>query len=114
MPVGHINITTNVARVLRQFLDDPQEPRYGLDLMRATHLSSGTMYVVLARLERAGMLISTTEDIDPAEAGRPARRLYRLTAEGAQAAATELAALSQQLRPPPRLPLRPGLQGGQL
>jgi PadR family transcriptional regulator, regulatory protein PadR len=107
-----VRITTTVARVLRQFLDDPEEPRYGWDLMRATGLASGTLYVILARLQAAGWLTSHQEDIDPAAAGRPARRFYRLTTDGAQAARVELAALSEQLRPPPPLRLHPRWQGG--
>lgn len=98
--------------MLRQFLDDPAQPRYGFGLMRATGLASGTLYVILARLQQAGWLTSAQEDLDPAAAGRPARRLYRLTADGAQAASLELAALNDQIRP--ATPLRPrlGLQGG--
>jgi PadR family transcriptional regulator PadR len=106
-------MTTTVARVLRQFLEDPARPCYGFELMRATGLASGTLYVILARLQHAGWLTSTQEDIDPSTVGRPARRLYRLSAEGSQVARVELAALSEQLRPPMRACLRPGLQGGQ-
>lgn len=113
MAATEVRITTTVARVLRQFLEDPAEPCYGFDLMRATGLASGTLYVILARLQRAGWLTSTQEDVDPSAVGRPARRLYRLTAEGAAAARVELAALSEQLRPPTRACLRPGLHGGQ-
>lgn len=112
MAVEEIRITTAVARVLRQFLDDPAADRYGFDLMRAARLPSGTLYMILARLERAGWVAGSQEDVDPAAAGRPARRLYRLTAGGEQAARVELAALSDQLRPPSRSALRPGLQGG--
>jgi PadR family transcriptional regulator, regulatory protein PadR len=102
MPIDEVRITTTVARVLRRFLEDPAEPQYGFDLMRATGLASGTLYVILARLERAGWLSSEQEDIDPAETGRPARRLYRLTTDGAQAAHLGLAELSEELRPPSR------------
>ena len=42
MPAADVRITTTVALILRQFLDDPGEPRYGFDLMRATGLASGT------------------------------------------------------------------------
>ena len=45
----------------------------------------GTLYKALGRLEDAGLLASTWEDAAAAE-GRPRRRLYRLTAEGEQAA----------------------------
>jgi PadR family transcriptional regulator PadR len=100
MPIEEVRITTTVARVLRRFLEDPAEPQYGFDLMRATGLASGTLYVILARLERAGWLSGEQEDVDPVATGRPARRFYRLTADGAQAAHLELAELSDQLRPP--------------
>jgi PadR family transcriptional regulator PadR len=43
----------------------------------------GTLYKALARLERAGLLTSSWEDPDLAEAGgRPRRRLYRVTPGG--------------------------------
>jgi DNA-binding PadR family transcriptional regulator len=114
MPVEEVRFTTTVARVLREFLETPSEPCYGFDLMRATGLASGTLYVILARLERAGWLISEQEDIDPVAAKRPARRLYRLTPDGAQAARQELAELSEKLRPPLPVRSRPGFQGGML
>jgi DNA-binding PadR family transcriptional regulator len=107
-----VRITTTVARVLRRFLENPSEASYGFDLMRTTGLASGTLYVILARLEHAGWLTSEQEDIDPGALGRPARRLYRLTADGAQTAHLGLAELSEELRPPSRLRLSPHLQGG--
>jgi DNA-binding PadR family transcriptional regulator len=113
MPVREIRITTTVARVLRRFLDDPAVPRYGFDLMRATGLSSGTLYVILARLQAAGWLTGVQEDIDPAVVGRPARRLYLLSPEGVRAARLELAALSELLRPPALPRMRPRFEGGQ-
>lgn len=113
MPLGEVRITTSVARVLREFLEDPAESRYGFDLMRATGLASGSLYVILVRLKKARILESEQEDIDPVAAGRPARRMYRLTAEGAAFARVELAALSESLRPPKMLgSLRPHLDGG--
>src|SRR6266516_5730833 len=109
-----VRFTRNVAEVLRIFLDDAAEPRYGFELMQRTGLPSGTLYPILARLEGAGWLESHREDIDPADAHRPARRFYRITAEGERVARLELAALSDRLRPPaPSKPtggLRP--QGG--
>lgn len=97
---AEVRITTTVARVLRAFLEDTGRPRYGFDLMRATGLPSGTLYPILARLESAGWLINRPENIDPASEGRPARRMYLISDYGAQAARMELAALSEQLRPP--------------
>lgn len=110
-----VNITTTVAAVLRAFLDDLSQPRYGVELMQRTGLPSGTLYPILARLERAGWLTSHREDIDPATEGRPARRFYRISNHGAQAARIELAALSDQLRPPALRPMPqvPGPDGTQ-
>jgi len=110
---GQARMTIAVATLLRVFLDDTSQPRYGYELMQLTGFPSGKLYPILARLERAGWLIKEREDIDPAAAGRPARRLYRLSPDGIQTARHELAALSEQLRLPgtglPR-PLRP--EGG--
>ena len=48
----------------------------------------GTLYKALARLEDAGLLSSRWEDHEPAEeAGRPRRRLYRVTSAGQAALA---------------------------
>jgi PadR family transcriptional regulator PadR len=51
----------------------------------------GTLYKALARLEELGMLASHWEDQAAAE-GRPRRRLYELTGQGARVAATATAA----------------------
>jgi DNA-binding PadR family transcriptional regulator len=91
-------MTIAVAAVLRIFLEDVAQPRYGYELMRLTGYESGKLYPILARLQRAGWLVKEQEDINPAEAGRPARRLYRLSPVGIQAARYELAAVDEQLR----------------
>src|SRR6266516_1638831 len=104
--MDEVRVTIAVAKVLRTFLDDISEPRYGYELMQLTGFPSGKLYPILARLLRAGWLIREQEEIDPAAAGRPARRLYRLSPDGVQAARQELAALAQQLRPAPGLPGR--------
>lgn len=107
-----VQLTMNVAEVLRVFLDDVNEPRYGFELMQRTQLPSGTIYPILARLEGAGWLQSDWEDVDPTQARRPARRHYRITAEGARIARVQLAELSERLRPPPRLGGRLRPEGG--
>ena len=56
-------------------------------------LGHGTIYKALARLERDGLLESRWEDIDPVRAGRPRRRLYRVTG-GAPAALSTSRALT--------------------
>jgi PadR family transcriptional regulator, regulatory protein PadR len=104
-----LRITGTVAKVLRQFLDDPKEPQYGFDLMRATKLPSGTLYPILARLQRAGWISCSQEDIDPAAAGRPRRRLYVISSDAVEPARIQLAELSEQIRPPQYGQRRPRL-----
>ena len=109
---SEVRITVAVARVLREFLADPSRPRHGYDLMQVTGYPSGKLYPILARLQHAGWLTRNAEEIDPSEAGRPARYLYRLSEEGAELARQELAVLHAQLSVPPQQRLRPQGQGG--
>jgi DNA-binding PadR family transcriptional regulator len=60
----------------------------GYEVMRVTGVASGSLYPILARFESAGWVSSDWENIDPAEAGRPRRRLYRVTALGKSAYTT--------------------------
>ena len=60
--------------------------RYGFDVMDATGLPDGTVYPILRRLERRGVLEGVWEDEAVARAEqRPARRYYRLTPVGEEA-----------------------------
>ena len=60
--------------------------KYGFHVIDATGLPSGTVYPVLSRLERDGLVKSTWEDERGAHAeGRPARRYYRVTSAGEKA-----------------------------
>lgn len=79
-------MTIPTQLVLRALVESDEA--YGAELGAQTHLPSGTVHPILARLEGIGWVVSRWEDIDPATEGRPARRYYRLTAEGrAQATA---------------------------
>jgi DNA-binding PadR family transcriptional regulator len=72
---------------------------YGFDIIDRTHLPSGTVYPVLSRLERDGLVRSAWEDEASAHAeGRPARRNYRVTAPGVKALA-EATAFYRSLLP---------------
>jgi DNA-binding PadR family transcriptional regulator len=93
---GDVRVTAGVAKVLAAFLEDPAADRYGLDLMKATDMPSGTLYPILARLREAGWVRAEWEQTDP-EVSRPARRYYRLTPEGAVAARARVAELSERL-----------------
>jgi PadR family transcriptional regulator, regulatory protein PadR len=107
-----MRMTLAVARVLRVFLADVSQARYGYDLMRQTGYPSGTLYPILARLQHAGWLSKTTEQIEPSQAARPARSMYLLTGHGIEAARHELAVLSQDFSFSPQPSLRPQPEGG--
>lgn len=77
-------LTWQTLRVLRVLLDDVTSGHYGLELSKAAGLPSGTIYPILARLEKHGWLQGTWESIDPVQEGRPPRRYYTLTGEGAR------------------------------
>lgn len=73
---------------------------YGFDVMDATGLRSGTVYPVLARMERRDLVQSKWEDPDASRrTGRPARKHYRITASGRRALA-EAAAWYRELGTP--------------
>ena len=84
-------MTAPLERVLRVLVADPAAPHYGYDLMKAARLPSGTLYPMLARLQQEGLVESQWEDQRPDAGGRPPRKYYRLTAEGARVARLELA-----------------------
>jgi DNA-binding PadR family transcriptional regulator len=105
--VRELNLTPKMALVVKLFLEDPDQPRYGFELMRLTGLPSGSLYPMLARLEEAGWLTGGKENIDPRAEGRPPRRTYRITGAAVTAARLQLAALSEQYRPPAPARLRP-------
>jgi DNA-binding PadR family transcriptional regulator len=86
-----IRMTLAIQLVLRALLERPTHEMYGLQIGQAAGLASGTIHPILARLERIGWLESRWEDSDPRESGRPRRRYYRLSHEGAERARTALA-----------------------
>ena len=85
-------------RVLRAFLqafsEDVRAELVGADLMKAARIASGTLYPILLRLERAGVLTSRWESESPQALGRPRRRFYKLTASGVEVAREALSDLS--------------------
>ena len=54
--------------------------RHGYDLLKEAGLSSGTLYPLLMRMTDKGL--GEAEWRAPAQAGRPPRHVYRLTASG--------------------------------
>lgn len=100
--IDDVRITGPTARVLAALLADPTADRYGLQLMEVAGLASGSLYPILTRLRRAGWVEARWEQIDPAQAARPARRYYRLTPEGAARADAALQARRRRVAGPPR------------
>ncbi len=97
-------MTKATQLVLRALLVEPDQDLYGLEIGEAAGLPSGTVHPILARLEGVGWLVSQWEDVDPATAGRPARRYYRLTGTGVDEAR---AALTKAWRAPTRVIAHP-------
>lgn len=79
---GVVRMTMATKALLRVLLEDPQSEHYGLEIGKAAHLPSGTLYPILQRLEDAGWLTSDWERIDESVEGRRRRRYYRLTGLG--------------------------------
>ena len=55
---------------------------YGLEIMKGTDISAGTLYPILSRWEQREWVTSDWEDINESQAGRRRRRYYRLTSDG--------------------------------
>ncbi|MFP3962726.1 helix-turn-helix transcriptional regulator [Actinomadura fulvescens] len=88
-------MTKPTIKVLEALLVDPAREYYGLELRTATGVGNGTLYPRLAELESYGWLESRWE-IPEVPGGRPPRRYYRLTDEGAARARAELARVSRR------------------
>ena len=86
-----LRMTLATQLVLRAMLAEPTREMYGLQICQVAELPSGTIHPILARLERLGWLESHWEDTVPQEEGRPRRRYYRLTEDGAERARIALA-----------------------
>jgi PadR family transcriptional regulator, regulatory protein PadR len=94
-----MKLTGPLERVLRVFLGDLSARQYGYDLMKATKLPSGTLYPMLARLQAEGLVTSEWEPQPGDASGRPPRKYYQLTGEGARVARLELAQASLAAHP---------------
>jgi PadR family transcriptional regulator PadR len=102
-------MTIPTQLVLRALLSNTDSELYGVEIGTAAGLPSGTVHPILARLEGLGWVTSRWEDIDPAVEGRPARRYYKIDADGAEAAQNALARAYQSRRVPKKAPIpQPG------
>lgn len=94
-PDRDVRLSFQTLKVLEAFLENPTDDISGADVQRRGHLSSGTLYPILLRLESAGWLVSRWEKVDPARVGRPRRRLYRMTPTGLKRASEAFATFSR-------------------
>jgi PadR family transcriptional regulator PadR len=93
-----LRMSPQTVLVLMEFLQTPSDWKYGYDISRDTGLKSGTLYPILMRLaDRA--LLETRWEI--AEAGKPPRHMYRLTASGVQLARRESPSKARRCRVQP-------------
>jgi DNA-binding PadR family transcriptional regulator len=84
-------MTQATQMVLRAILTHPGGELYGRQICQATGLPGGTVHPILVRLAEIGWLVERWEEVDPREAGRPRRRYYWLSADGAAKAKPALA-----------------------
>lgn len=90
-------MTLPTRLVLETLLAAPHSELHGYELLKRTQLLSGTLYPLLVRLEQAGWVTSRWEEREE-PGGRPRRRFYRLSADGAAEARDALRARPSLLR----------------
>jgi PadR family transcriptional regulator PadR len=101
--VSRLNLTYPTALVLQALANGHH---HGFDIMDATGLPSGTVYPILRRLDREGLLTSAWEKAATAQREqRPPRRYYDITPAGDEmlaGAAERFRALDQAVTRAPR------------
>jgi PadR family transcriptional regulator PadR len=107
-PGALLPLESEILEVTLSMLRSGQSTFYGFGLAQTMREQSGsrsltahgTLYKALSRLEEFGLLTSGWEDAAAAE-GRPRRRLYELTMQGAHVAERALA--DRAVAPLPRV-----------
>ncbi len=84
MGTNEPRLTQQTLKVLGTLMSEQLRELSGAEIAKSTHLSSGTLYPILYRLEEFGWLDSRWETGDPTALRRPRRRYYRITGEGAK------------------------------
>jgi PadR family transcriptional regulator PadR len=93
-------ITPAVLDVLAVLVRSPED-LHGFALAKFAGRPTGSVYVILNRLEEAGMVASYWEPVNAQNEGRPRRRFYRLNPDGLGAAREILAERNYQVQPEP-------------
>ncbi|SFK92265.1 Transcriptional regulator PadR-like family protein [Streptosporangium canum] len=97
-----VRLTLPTRLILNKLLEAQEREMYGFELRILTGLPGPTIHQILARLEARGWATSRWEDRPPG--GRPLRRYYRLTPDGAAQARTALARRGAVSDSPPAPP----------
>lgn len=82
------------AQVLSEMLKRPADEFYGMELIKATGIPSGSLYPIMMRLEDHGWVTSHWEDL---EEGKRKRKFYRFTPLGERRATEEVNAISSRI-----------------
>ena len=85
-----------LLQILALLIEDPNRKFYGLEIIQETGVQAGSLYPILAGLEKKGLVVSEWEDINEQEAKRRRRRYYQITLRGVKYAEAEL---NSALRP---------------
>ena len=93
----NVRMSLQTLKVLEAFLENPMSQLSGADIHQGSGIASGTLYPILLRLEAAGSFTSRWESVDPSSAGRPRRRLYRLTSAGLKRASEVFASFNRSV-----------------
>ncbi|MGA2905923.1 MAG: PadR family transcriptional regulator [Candidatus Korobacteraceae bacterium] len=92
--MGELRLSIQTLQVLSEFLQAPQDWRYGYDISRNAALKSGTLYPILMRLAERKLLETRWET---PEAGKPPRHMYKLTASGLRYAREHVSSTAKHL-----------------
>ena len=102
--LGRLRITEATLDVLEVLLG-PDDELYGLAIANAIGRPTGSVFPILARLERLGWAISEWEANEPSSRG-PRRRFYHLSPEGLTKARVVLDERRATRRDSPRTAVR--------
>ena len=71
-------ITLPFVLIASIFVRNPEEEFYGLEIILRLGSTSGTVYPILKRMLKDGILLSRHEEIEPRAEGRPRRIFYKI------------------------------------
>ncbi|WP_425439909.1 PadR family transcriptional regulator [Puniceibacterium antarcticum] len=77
----------------------PEEECSGYEICKLLGFSSGTVYPLLVKADKLGLLSSRWENAEPSDLGRPRRKYYRITGQGLHAVEGRMRQLRLELRP---------------